>query len=194
MLSKYPGVEQNSIIAREDQPGDKRLVAYIVSREGMTPDALSLFLKDKTAGIHGARSAYVFLDALPLNANGKLDRKALPVPVRLPSTEPRDSAAPRSAMERSIAAIWASVLQMENIGIRDNFFDVGGNSLKLIEAHTKLREDLKTDIPITALFEHPTITSLADFLGRQDDSHSAAMDRAKKQREAMARRREVRKV
>ena len=194
VLARHPGVAQCSVIAREDQPGDKRLVAYIVSPVRKPRAARSpYFVKDKLPE-YMVPSAFVFLDALPLSANGKLDRKALPAPANPAAASPQEFAGPRNAIEKSIASIWASVLQVESIGIRDNFFDAGGNSLKLIEAHTRLREDLKTDIPITALFEHPTVTSLAEFLGRQDGSHSAAHDRAKKQREAMARLREVRKA
>ena len=193
VLAHYPGVEQCSVIAREDQPGDKRLVAYVVSGGAIKGEALSLFLKDKLPE-YMVPSAFVFIDALPLNANGKLDRKALPAPVRAHSAGPKEFDAPRNEMEKTIAGVWESVLRVEHIGIRDNFFDAGGNSLKLIEAHMRLREDLKTDIAITTLFEHPTIAALADFLGRKDDSNSAAQDRARKQREAMARRKEVRKA
>jgi len=193
-LAKHTAVRQCAVIAREDRLGDKRLVAYIVRSGETTDTALSDYLKGRLPE-YMVPAAFVFMKALPVTANGKLDRKALPAPAQTSSHERREFAAPRNTLEKSIADVWASVLQVENIGINDNFFDAGGNSLKLILAHGRLREDLKTDVPITVLFEHPTINSLADFLGRQGGAHSGpALDRAGKQREALARRREVRKA
>ena len=192
-LAAHPDVEQCVVVAREDQPGDRRLVAYIVPRMEISDKPLALLLKEKLPE-YMVPSAFVFLAAFPLNANGKLDRKALPAPAPQRELRGVDFAAPRTDVERRIAGVWESVLQVQGIGIRDNFFDAGGNSLKLIQAHTLLREELKVDVPITALFEHPTIISLADYLNKGDGGNSAAVDRATKQREAMARRREVRKA
>ena len=193
-LGRHPGVEQCVVIAREDQPGNKRLVAYFTGRGDVSHAELSNFLK---AGLpeYMVPAAFVAMDMLPVTANGKLDRRALPAPEARVTKGYDESSAPRSALEKSIAEIWGSVLQVNDIGIDDNFFDVGGNSLKLMLAHGKLREDLKIDAPITVLFEHPTIHSLAEFLSRQGNGQAtAAQDRAQKQRNAFAQRREVRKV
>ena len=193
-LARHYGVEQCVVIAREDQPGDKRLVAYIVRRGDVSHAELGEFLKSKLPE-YMVPAAFVSMDALPVTANGKLNRRALPAPEYKGAEGRAEFSAPRTALEKGIAEVWASVLQVGDIGIHDNFFDAGGNSLKIMLAHGRLREDLKIDVPITVLFEHSTINSLTQFLTRRGNVQStAAQDRAHKQRNAFAQRREMRKA
>jgi acyl carrier protein len=192
-LSAHPSVKQSVVVAREDQAGDKRLVAYVIPRDGKRDIALDAFLKDKLPD-YMVPSAFVFLEAFPLSANGKLDRKALPAPREIDRRQNDPAVPARSEMELGIAGIWSAVLGIENVGINESFFDAGGNSLKLVMVQTKLREQLKIDVPVATLFEHPTIASFAEYLGRGGETNSSAQDRARKQREALARRREVQRA
>jgi len=109
--------------------------------------------------------SFVFLTSLPLTANGKIDRRSLPDPGR---AVPEKTAVPCSAMEESIAAVWRDVLGLEATDLDGNFFDLGGNSLLLIEAHSQLQKRLGLSLPITTLFEYPTVRSLARSLGGDD--------------------------
>jgi acyl carrier protein len=108
-------------------------------------------------------SAFVLLDALPLTPNGKLDRRALPAPDR-PSGAGSASAAPGNQLERKIAAAWQESLGLDEVGVNDNFFDLGGHSLLLVQLHLRLRELLDADLAIVDLFRFPTIRALAQFL------------------------------
>jgi amino acid adenylation domain-containing protein len=109
-------------------------------------------------------SAFVVLDALPLLPNGKLDRQALPRPEELRANRDASYAAPRSELEQTIAAVWQAVLQIEQVGAHDNFFDLGGHSLRMLQVQSKLREALKRDIPMVDLFRYPTVSALATAL------------------------------
>ena len=126
-------------------------------------------------------AAFVVLPELPLTPNGKLDRKALPPPDRIRAGIEGVSVAPRNELERSIAAIWQEVLGLDRVGVHDNFFDLGGHSLLMIRAHTKLHERLRIEHSITDLFRYPTVSALAKSLetrssidGDQDEMSSFA--------------------
>jgi acyl carrier protein len=109
-------------------------------------------------------SAFVFLDAMPLTPNGKLDRKALPAPDQS-SPELRERyVAPRTPVEESIAKIWAEVLKLGKVGIHDNFFDLGGHSLLATQVISRIRKSLRIEVPVRRLFEKPTIAELADVI------------------------------
>jgi hypothetical protein len=111
-------------------------------------------------------SALVFLDALPLSPNGKVDRKALPAyKPETPETE-TTFVAPANEIERLIADVWREVLGLERVGVRDRFFDLGGNSIQIVRVHARLRDVLGRDVPLIELFNQPTIRSLADSLAR----------------------------
>jgi hypothetical protein len=109
-------------------------------------------------------SAFVSLPSLPLTPNGKLDRRALPAPDHAPSAGDRSFVAPRTPLEHKLAAIWADLLGVERVGIHDNFFDLGGHSLLVIQAMSRIREELQIDLQIRHLFETPTIARLAESL------------------------------
>jgi acyl carrier protein len=139
-------------------------------------------------------SAFVFLDKFPLTPSGKVDRKALPAPeIKLANSE-TTYAAPATELEQSIAKIWRQLLGIEKIGLHDNFFDLGGHSLLVVEAQAKLREALGFDLPVIKLFQYPTISSLANFLKEHgNDSFEKVHARCRMKHAAQARRKEEEK-
>jgi amino acid adenylation domain-containing protein len=170
LLRRHPAVREAVVIAREDQPGDKRLVAYFVSQNGARASALELraHLKDRLPD-YMVPSVFVVLDELPLTPNGKVDRRALPGPDQNRPESEKTFAPPRTRLERKLAAVWRDALCVDKVGVDDNFFEMGGHSLLLIQVHGKLRLELNRDVPIVKLFQHPTIRSLAGFLSRETD-------------------------
>jgi amino acid adenylation domain-containing protein len=132
-------------------------------------------------------SAFVVLGTMPLTQNGKLDRKALPAPSRVRPEMDGGFVAPRNDMERKIAALWQEVLGLEQVGVHDNFFDLGGHSLLMIRLHARLREIVPTDYSIVDLFRYPTVSSLAKSLGGDAEAPSLAVvqERMEKQRKAL---------
>ncbi len=155
MLASYAGICEQVVIVREDQPGDKRLVAYFVSdgRE-VGVDELRQYLQAHLP-YYMLPAAFIELPRLPLTANGKVDRKALPVPEE--SLVVRDSyIAPRSMLEEEVTRIWSEVLKVDGIGIHDSFFDLGGHSLLAMQVISKLREKFQLEIPLRTLFVEPT--------------------------------------
>jgi acyl carrier protein len=192
VLCEHPGVRQGVVIAREERPGDKQLVAYVVGRDPAPSVAeLRQFLQAKLPD-YMVPAWFMLLDELPLSPNGKLDRRALPAP----SGERTSGAAfvpPETDAQRRIAAVWSEVLGTDKVGIHDNFFDLGGHSLLLVELHSKLREVFGQDISIVDLFRYPTVDALATQLsGRTqgEDQLGLARDRAQKQRTALVQHRQ----
>ncbi|MEH2211069.1 amino acid adenylation domain-containing protein [Nostoc sp.] len=168
VLSQHPAVREVAIAAREDIPGDKRLVAYVVldSEQAPTITELRRFLEEKLPN-YMLPSAFVLLKALPLTHNGKIDRQALPLPENLRPELLEDYVAPQSEMERIIATVWQEVLQLEKVGVHDNFFDLGAHSLLVIQAYSKLRQLLNQELSVVDIFEHPTISTLANYCSQK---------------------------
>lgn len=198
MLDQHPVVRDSVVIVREDQPGDKYLVAYIVTRDNVDVSVAEwrVFLSSQLPE-YMIPSAFVRLDALPLTPNGKVDRRALPAPShrRLEHDEMRVS--PRNETERLIASVWQSVLGLEKVGVHSNFFELGGHSLLLIQVHSQLRKMLTRPPSVVDLFKHPTIAALVRHLSTTTEHPSAALghvhERAKRQQEAIRRRQELNK-
>ena len=164
-LGRHPAVRQCVVTVREDQPGDKRLVAYIV-REGEADDAaLRAFLKKKLPD-YMVPSAFVFLDAFPMTPNGKVDRKALPALDRSLSPQ-HEFVAPRTPLEQQLAAIWIRVLGMEKIGIHDDFFELGGHSLMAVSLFSEIEKKMGRNLPLATLFQAPTIGQLAEVIQQE---------------------------
>ncbi len=165
VLGQHPDVRTVVILAREDVPGEKRLVAYIVSNQERIPTAGELrgFLAEKLPE-YMVPSAFVFLDALPLTPNGKIDRHAFPVPDTVRPETGQEFAAPRTLVEETLAGIWAEILGLEQIGIHDNFFDLGGHSLLATRVVSRLRETLMVELPLRAMFEAPTVAELSNLI------------------------------
>ena len=162
VLRAVPGVREVLVMARSDGPGDPRLIAYWVG-----PAAHAELVERARAGLpHYMRpTGYVNLDAFPLNTNGKIDRKALPVPndetlARRGSIDP-----PRNDRERKLVEIWKSLLETDAVGIRENFFDIGGTSLKTVSLMIEIESVFGKTLPLSVLLDGPTIEDLASQLG-----------------------------
>ncbi|MGW0065629.1 phosphopantetheine-binding protein, partial [Streptosporangium sandarakinum] len=185
VLGRHPDVAQTVVLAREDQPGDRRLAAYLVPRAtdaGTGTDAAAG--ADGASGAHpgvGAEefigrvrrfaednlpaymvpAAFTVMDALPLNHSGKVDRRALPAPAR------QEAAAvafvpPRTDAEHLVADVWTDVLGNTRVGVHDDFFALGGNSLLAIRVRSRIRSAVDLEIPINVIFANPTVEKLAD--------------------------------
>ncbi|HEX8695435.1 MAG TPA: amino acid adenylation domain-containing protein, partial [Longimicrobium sp.] len=155
-LAEHPEVREAVVLAREDPPGDRRLVAYVVGE--VETDVLRAYLRQSLPE-YMVPSAFVVLEALPLTPNGKVDRKALPAP-ELASAEER-YVAPRTPVEEVLAGIWAEVLRLERVGVRDNFFELGGHSLLATRVVSRVRAVFDVELPLRAIFEAPTVARLA---------------------------------
>ncbi|HEY7557690.1 MAG TPA: amino acid adenylation domain-containing protein [Candidatus Binatia bacterium] len=143
VLSQHPAVRESVVVAREDVAGDRMLVAYWVGAEepAISPAELQNFLK-QTLPDYMIPAAFVALDTLPLTANGKVDRRALPEPGQLRSASQENYEAPRTTMESLIAEIWQDVLHVDRVGVQDNFFDLGGHSLLCLPVMARLEKEL----------------------------------------------------
>jgi non-ribosomal peptide synthetase component F len=189
VLESQPGVTQAVVIAREDSPGDLRLVAYLTgtAHEAALRASLGSLLPDHMIPAH-----FVTLQAFALTPNRKVDRKALPAPSALAAAV-QTFVAPASDIEAQLATIWQRVLGVAKVGSRDNFFALGGHSLLAVQAHREIREALgAAKLSITDIFRFPTLAALARHL---DDKPKAATslpalqsDRADARGDAMARR------
>jgi amino acid adenylation domain-containing protein len=186
------------LVAREPEPNGNGAAASLDNfahsgEDERAPEELREFLAKKLPH-YMVPSAFVILDELPLSANGKVDRTLLPKPEASVEMVSQEYVAPSTDNEQMVAAIWRDVLGVEKVGLYDNFFDIGGNSLKLIRVHIKLREALNTDLSIAQMFEHPTVSSLASVLSSTDAAGTAlddVDDRASRQHEAFSRARRL---
>jgi amino acid adenylation domain-containing protein len=168
VLATHPSVKQCVVLAREDSPGDRRLVAYIIAAAGQTPVARVLreFLATKLPD-YMVPTAFVLVPAMPLTPNGKVDRKALPVPTRENSILDHEYVAPRSDLEKRLVRIWERALGIVPIGIRDNVFDLGVDSIIAARLFAEIEKTLGRDLPPGPLFRAPTVQSLAELLERE---------------------------
>ena len=188
VLESQPGVAQAVVLAREDSPGDLRLVAYVVgpAAEPALRAALAAALPDHMQPAH-----YVSLPAMPLTPNRKVDRKALPAPMAAGPVQA--FVAPASDIEGQIAAIWARVLGVARVGARDNFFALGGHSLLAVQVHREIRAALgAAKLSITDIFRFPVLGQLAAHLDDAPKAVAPVNDRADARADAMARRRAMR--
>ncbi|CAD5971665.1 Gramicidin S synthase 2 [Planktothrix agardhii] len=159
LLNQNEDVQSACVIAREDNPGDKRLVAYLVPQPEiiLTIDEIRQFLKAKLPD-YMVPNAFVILEALPLTPNGKIDRRALPVPDLQSQGE---YIAPRNPIEEKLAQIWGEVLKLERVSIEDNFFELGGHSLLATQVISRCQQAFQIALPLRYLFESPTIAQLS---------------------------------
>jgi amino acid adenylation domain-containing protein/non-ribosomal peptide synthase protein (TIGR01720 family) len=174
-LRAHPDVDQAVVIARQDQPGPPRLVAYLVATPGRTPTVAQLrALLAQTLPAFMVPAVFVLLDELPLTAHGKLDRRALPAPPTAPPTGREtspDSVAPRTETEWALARIWADVLGVRTVGIEDDFFTLGGDSIMVVRVLSRIRAELRADLPPRAVFEAPTVAQLAEHVAQAAAAH-----------------------
>jgi natural product biosynthesis luciferase-like monooxygenase protein len=198
-LLSHTGVRETVVVAREDTPGDVRLVAYIVpsSKDSAPAAELKEHLRTRMPDFM-VPAHFVTLDALPQTPNGKIDRKQLPAPEASKAPVATEAfVAPASDLEEQIAAIWKDVLKLPQVGARDNFFDLGGHSLLAVQAHRRLRDTLQRDISITDIFRFPTIQSLSAYLGEggvDDAGAKAGNARAQGRRAVLQQRRQASRV
>lgn len=182
VLLQMEGVRDAVVTIREDEPGDKRLVAYLVPEQHLLPDSQEQAMRGAQLDVSAIRkhiksilpdymlpSAFVEIERLPLNANGKLDRAMLPAPSAANRAGDNDFAAPETKEEHEIAAVWQEVLGLDQIGINDEFFDLGGDSFKAIKVVRKMGNSFS----VMDLFQYPTVRELAEHLAsgatRSDD-------------------------
>jgi len=189
VLCRHDAVRDAIVVVREE-----RLVAYVVG-DAETSE-LRNYLHEQLPD-YMVPSAWMKLNALPLTTNGKVDRKALPAP---DSQRPELSSAyiaPRSAIERDIAAVWQEALGIENPGVNDNFFDLGGHSLQAVRVHAKLRAKFEKNLLLFELFQFPTIAAMAKYISNghaEESSAEQGVERAETRRELRNRRRELRRA
>jgi hypothetical protein len=195
-LCRHPGVREAVVLARDDIAGEKRLVGYVVPSRQPAPAAAELreFLLGSLPE-YMVPWAFVELEAFPVTTNGKLDRAALPAPATAPRSE---AVPPRNELERAIAQVWREVLQVERVGVHDNFFESGGSSLLIVKLHTGLMEALGRDVPVMELFRHTTIDALARKLAEdeqampEENRTGQIRDRARSRQSSLRQLRETR--
>ena len=159
-LGQHPDIRQVVVIARGAE--DKSIVAYVVPRRGksLTSTDLRNYLGENLPD-YMVPGAFVFLNALPLTSNGKIDRAALPPPELAGAESQRVYVAPRTPIEELLAGIWAKLLKLDQVSIDDTFFELGGHSLLATQVISRIRETFQVELPLTSLFEAPTVATLA---------------------------------
>ncbi len=166
VLARNPAVHQCAVVAREDLPGEKTLVAYIVPANAAQPEpgeTLGLYLKRHLPD-YMVPAAFVTLPELPLNSNGKINRRALPAPSHSTNRDPSAHVAPRDPCEQQLVVIWEEILPHRPIGIRDNFFQLGGHSLLAVRLALRIEKSIGKRIMISTIFQNPTIEQLSAAL------------------------------
>ena len=194
-LASHPDVREGVVIAREDVPGDVRLVGYVRSVQGSREPLDEAVLREalrETLPEFMVPSTLVQMERFPQTPNGKVDRKALPAPHAVQGKPQADYRPPENELEIQISEVWSEALHLEKVGVNDNFFDLGGHSLLVVQAHRKLRAVLSMPITLTDLYRFPTVTGLAEHLASGDGASEvaeASQARGEKRRQALGRRR-----
>ncbi|MGB3513267.1 MAG: amino acid adenylation domain-containing protein, partial [Microcoleaceae cyanobacterium] len=176
-ISQHPTVKKTVVLAREDNPGNKRLVAYIVpeteTNQEIVPQ-LKQYLKQKLAE-YMVPSAFVVLPQLPLTPNGKVNRRALPAPDISSFSESNNFVAPRDDIEKQLAEIWSDILNIHPVGIKNNFFELGGHSLLAVNLMAKIQQKFAKQLPLSTLFTNPTIEDLASLIRGKNQVSSSSL-------------------
>jgi amino acid adenylation domain-containing protein len=177
VLKEMEGVSEAAVMAKEDGSGSVRLVAYVGSKQGVEVRRLREYMEERLPE-YMTPSAYVVMEELPLTVNGKVDRKALPEPEGSIEETGEDYVAPRTAVEEMLAGIWVEVLDIDDVGVEANFFELGGQSLLAMILMSRVCDVFGVDLPLRTLFEHPTVAGLSrviiDMLVEQEGSDSVA--------------------
>lgn len=169
VLREHPAVREAVVVVREETPGDKRLAAYVVPEPALPPQTAELhrFLRSRLPD-YMVPSAFVVLDALPLTPNGKVDRGALPAPSGLRPELQEAFVAPCTGTERAVARIWSEVLGLEQVGVHDSFFELGGNSLLATQVVSRIRGALQVTLSLRSFFAAPTVAGMAQAVEEAD--------------------------
>jgi len=161
VLERHGTVREAAVLAREDVPGEKRLVAYVVrQQESVSTVTQLLEYVSKKLPAYMVPSAFVMLERMPLTPQGKIDRPALPAPENSRPDLDQGYVAPRGPTEEIVVGIWAQVLRVELVGIDDDFFELGGHSLLATQVVSRVRESFGVEVELRVLFEHPTVREL----------------------------------
>ena len=162
VLSEHEAVRETAVLAKSDSQGNKRLIAYVVTQSDQTADALALrsFLKDRLPE-YMVPALVIMLDEMPLAPSGKINRRGLPEPDQSARAVKQEFVAPRTAVEGVVAKVWSEILEVQRIGVADNFFDLGGHSLLATRVISRLKSSFKVNLPLRSLFESPTVAELA---------------------------------
>ncbi|HEX7241082.1 MAG TPA: amino acid adenylation domain-containing protein, partial [Longimicrobiaceae bacterium] len=171
-LERHPAVREAAVVAREDDPGDRFLAAYWAG--DADAETLRGWLRGRLPE-HMVPSAWTRVERLPLTPSGKIDRRSLPAPERAGGAERR--VAPRTPAEEALAAIWREVLKTERVGVHDGFFELGGHSLLATQVVSRVREALGVEVPVAALFDHPTVEGLARVVEEARAAQPSPADR-----------------
>jgi acyl carrier protein len=176
-LGQHPAVREAVVIARQERPGDTRLVAYVVPAEATVPAprAWRAFLK-QTLPDYMIPTAFVVIEAVPLTANGKVDRLALPAPASVPSALEEAFVPPQTPAEHTLAQLWAAVLGLERVGRHDNFFELGGHSLMITQVMSRVQDAFQVELPLRSLFDHPTVAELAQTIEHSQITQSTSYE------------------
>ncbi|MFL6415104.1 MAG: amino acid adenylation domain-containing protein, partial [Bryobacteraceae bacterium] len=160
-IEEHPDVKQVFLMVREDQPGDKRLTAYVTLHRALqnSQESLRQHTGQKLPA-HMLPAAFVVMDSIPINTNGKVDRRSLPAPVDRPDLVIGYQEA-QDELERTLARIWRELLRVDNVGVHDNFFELGGHSLLAARLITRIEAETGHNLPVASLFEAPTVAKLA---------------------------------
>jgi amino acid adenylation domain-containing protein len=173
-LLDLAAIKEAAVVARDDRAGDKRLIAYVVPSRDPAPTTgeLRRYLQQSLPE-YMVPSAFLFLDALPLTPSGKVDRRRLPAPDQTRPDLESALMAPRNALECQLTEIWEGVLGIQPIGVRDNFFDLGGHSMLAAQLFTKITQVFDQSLPLVTLFQAPTVEQLANVLCKNQEGDSA---------------------
>ncbi|MEA5476035.1 amino acid adenylation domain-containing protein [Pseudanabaena galeata UHCC 0370] len=162
-LSQHPLLRATIVTTREDTPGDKRLVAYVVTEDQTQDIDLRAFLKDRLPS-YMIPSAFVFLEEMPITPNGKIDYRRLPAPDASSMPLEKNFVPPRNSTEETLAKIWSQILGVERVGINDNFFELGGHSLLSVRLISEIEKTFNYQIPLSSFFEMGTIAEIAKWM------------------------------
>jgi amino acid adenylation domain-containing protein len=167
VLGMHEGIKQAVVLAREDKPGEKRLVAYVVPSKNQELNLQELrgYL-DKILPDYMIPSVFVPMEKMPLSPNGKVERRELPKPSNLRPALAQTFISPSDELERYLASLWCEIINLDRVGVKDRFFELGGTSLQAARFINRLQEDLDVNIYVTSIFESPTVASYAEFLRR----------------------------
>jgi acyl carrier protein len=165
LLNEHPAVRESVVIAKESATGDKRLVAYVVPRDGHVPTRKELrrYALERMPE-HMVPAEVVTMTAFPQTPNQKIDRKALPAPDAMGPESERGLEPPATVTEEAVAGLWSELLSIPRIGRNDNFFESGGHSLLAMQLVSRVRVHFGVDLPLKNLFEHPTVAGLAEAI------------------------------
>lgn len=194
VLLSYEHVENAVVLARRDKTGETRLAAYYIStnNEELPYEAIADFMKKKLPP-YMVPSTFMKLKEFPLTQNGKIDRKSFPDPFFKQNMTRSNIVKPKNEIERTIAEAWRKVLNINQVSVNDNFFEIGGHSLMMVKLHALLEQSLKKELSVVELFQYPTIASQAKFLSKGNNDEQvlkSTEERASRQRARMAQQRQ----